>query len=57
MTDKFAPKPPKVGASKAEHKKFAKEVENYEPYGREPKGGMKPHDSVPDKEGPRTEEE
>jgi hypothetical protein len=51
MSDKAAPKPPKVGASKEEHRRFAKEVLDYEPYKREPQGGVG-HDSVPDSEGP-----
>lgn len=39
--DPKAPKPPKLSASKQEHRKFAEEVLAYEPYKREPKGGMK----------------
>jgi hypothetical protein len=51
-----APKPPKVSASKEEHRRFAKEVDKYEPYGVEPPGGVQT-DSVPDDEGPDKEEE
>jgi hypothetical protein len=39
MADK-PPKPPKVSAPKEEHKRFAREVERYEPYGQEPPGGV-----------------
>ena len=38
------PKPPKVDAPKSEHKKFAKEALDYEPYKKEPPGGMHPSD-------------
>lgn len=51
MSDKKAPKPPKVSASKEEHRRFAKEVLEYEPYKREPAGGVK-HDSIPESEQP-----
>ena len=55
MADKKAPKPPKPNASKAEHRKFAKEVLEYEPYKQEPPGGVTT-DEVPEGEGPDTEE-
>lgn len=38
------PKPPKLSASKEAHKRFAKEVLDYEPYKKEPEGGMHPTD-------------
>lgn len=51
-----APKPPKVSASKEEHQRFAREVDNYEPYGHEPEGGVTT-DPIPEGEGPEKEEE
>ena len=56
MKDKNAPKPPKVTASKEEHRKFAREVDDYEPYKQEPEGGVTT-DEVPDDEGPAEEED
>lgn len=47
MAAEKPPKPPKSSAPKAEHKRFADEVLAYDPYKREPKGGMKPSD-IPD---------
>ena len=35
-----APKPPKVTASKEEHQRFAREVDDYEPYKVGPRGGV-----------------
>ena len=55
MSDK-APKPPKAGATKAELRKFAREVDDYEPYGVEPEGGVTT-DPVPEGEGPDTPED
>lgn len=49
MSDNKAPKPPKLSASKEEHRRFAKEVDKYEPYGKEPPGGVKT-DPIPDNE-------
>lgn len=56
MSDKKAPKPPKVSASKEEHRRFAKEVLDYEPYKREPKVPVT-EDPIPESEGPRTAED
>lgn len=56
MADKNAPKPPKVTASKKEHQRFAKEVLEYEPYKREPPGGVE-IDPIPEGEGPDKEED
>lgn len=54
MSDK-APKAPKISASKAEHKKHAKEVLDYEPYKREPEGGVT-EDEIPEKEWKKSED-
>lgn len=51
-----APKVPKLNASKEEYRRFAREVEDYEPYKREPPGGVQT-DPVPESEGPPTEED
>lgn len=56
MNDKNAPKPPKVTASQEEHRRFAKEIDDYEPYKQAPEGGVQT-DDVPDGEGPEEEEE
>lgn len=51
-----APKPPKVDAPIDEHRRFALEVDAYEPYGEVPPGGVE-LDPIPEGEGPDHEEE
>lgn len=41
--------PPPLSAPKSEHKRYAEEVLRDPEYKKEPPGGMKPNDDVPDK--------
>jgi len=50
-----ARKPPPLSAPKAEHKRYAQEVLDDPDYKREPPGGMRPNDEVPEKGRPEKE--
>lgn len=54
--DKTAPMPPERDAPEEEHQRFAREVDDYEPYKSAPEGGVQT-DDVPADEGPDKEEE